>query len=65
MPVTTRHLESLIRLAQARARMELREEVGSGGGEYILVKYSFVSLHIYYVLFMICWGIERLHWSWR
>ena len=27
MPVTTRHLESLIRLAQARARMELREIV--------------------------------------
>lgn len=27
MPVTTRHLESLIRLAQARARMELRNTV--------------------------------------
>lgn len=27
MPVTTRHLESLIRLAQARARMELRDLV--------------------------------------
>ena len=27
IPVTTRHLESLIRLSQARARMELREEV--------------------------------------
>jgi DNA helicase MCM8 len=27
MPVTTRHLESLIRLSQARARLELREEV--------------------------------------
>eukprot|EP01034_Spumella_vulgaris_P023027 gene23027-29215_t len=27
MPVTTRHLESLIRLSQARARIELREEV--------------------------------------
>jgi DNA helicase MCM8 len=27
IPVTTRHLESLIRLAQARARMELRTEV--------------------------------------
>lgn len=27
MPVTTRHLESLIRLAQARAKMELRTEV--------------------------------------
>lgn len=27
IPVTTRHLESLIRLAQARARMELRVEV--------------------------------------
>lgn len=25
--MTTRHLESLIRLAQARARLELREEV--------------------------------------
>jgi DNA helicase MCM8 len=28
LPVTTRHLESLIRLSQARARMELRDEVG-------------------------------------
>jgi DNA replicative helicase MCM subunit Mcm2 (Cdc46/Mcm family) len=27
IPVTTRHLESLIRLSQARARLELREEV--------------------------------------
>ncbi len=27
MPVTTRHLESLIRLSQARARIELRDEV--------------------------------------
>lgn len=27
IPVTTRHLESLIRLAQARAKLELREEV--------------------------------------
>lgn len=27
IPVTTRHLESLIRLAQARARLELRAEV--------------------------------------
>ncbi len=27
IPVTTRHLESLIRLAQARARLELRVEV--------------------------------------
>ena len=27
IPITTRHLESLIRLAQARARMDLREEV--------------------------------------
>lgn len=27
IPVTTRHLESLIRLAQARARVDLREEV--------------------------------------
>jgi len=27
IPVTTRNLESLIRLAQARARMELREQV--------------------------------------
>ena len=27
IPVTTRHLESLIRLAQARARIDLREEV--------------------------------------
>ena len=27
MPVTTRHLESLIRLAQARARIDLRDEV--------------------------------------
>lgn len=27
MPVTTRHLESLIRLSQARARMELRDVV--------------------------------------
>ena len=27
IPVTTRHLESLIRLSQARARIELREEV--------------------------------------
>jgi DNA helicase MCM8 len=27
IPVTTRHLESLIRLSQARARMELRDEV--------------------------------------
>lgn len=27
IPVTTRHLESLIRLSQARARVELREEV--------------------------------------
>lgn len=27
LPVTTRHLESLIRLAQARARVDLREEV--------------------------------------
>ena len=27
IPVTTRHLESLIRLAQARAKMDLREEV--------------------------------------
>ena len=27
LPVTTRHLESLIRLAQARARLELRDEV--------------------------------------
>mmetsp|Transcript_16885 Transcript_16885/g.25436 ORF Transcript_16885/g.25436 Transcript_16885/m.25436 type:complete len:417 (-) Transcript_16885:132-1382(-) len=30
MPVTTRHLESLIRLSQARARLELREEVSEG-----------------------------------
>lgn len=29
MPVTTRHLESLIRLAQARARMELRSIVST------------------------------------
>ena len=28
IPVTTRNLESLIRLAQARAKLELREEVG-------------------------------------
>ena len=27
LPITTRHLESMIRLSQARARMELREEV--------------------------------------
>ena len=27
IPVTTRHLESLIRLAQARAKIDLREEV--------------------------------------
>ena len=27
IPVTTRHLESLIRLCQAKARMELRDEV--------------------------------------
>lgn len=27
LPVTTRHLESLIRLSQARAKMELRDEV--------------------------------------
>jgi DNA helicase MCM8 len=27
IPVTTRHLESLMRLAQARAKAELREEV--------------------------------------
>lgn len=29
IPVTTRHLESLIRLAQARARVDLREEVSA------------------------------------
>jgi DNA helicase MCM8 len=29
LPVTTRHLESLIRLSQARARMDLRDEVHS------------------------------------
>jgi DNA helicase MCM8 len=29
IPVTTRHLESLIRLSQARARVDLREEVGA------------------------------------
>ena len=31
IPVTTRHLESLIRLSQARARVELREEVTENG----------------------------------
>lgn len=30
IPVTTRNLESLIRLSQARARVELREEVTEG-----------------------------------
>lgn len=29
IPVTTRHLESLIRLAQARARIDLRDEVSN------------------------------------
>jgi DNA helicase MCM8 len=29
IPVTTRHLESLIRLSQARARVDLRDEVSS------------------------------------
>lgn len=33
IPVTTRHLESLIRLAQARAKIELREEVTESDAE--------------------------------
>lgn len=36
LPVTTRHLESLIRLAQARARVDLREEVTERDAEEVV-----------------------------
>lgn len=36
IPVTTRHLESLIRLSQARARLELREEVTEEDAEDVV-----------------------------
>ena len=42
VPVTTRHLESLIRLAQARAKLELREEV------IILIIYYIYLIYIIY-----------------
>ena len=36
IPVTTRHLESLIRLAQARARIDLREEVSEADAQDVV-----------------------------
>eukprot|EP00595_Chromulina_sp_UTEXLB2642_P003264 CAMPEP_0196763286 /NCGR_PEP_ID=MMETSP1095-20130614/3749_1 /TAXON_ID=96789 ORGANISM="Chromulina nebulosa, Strain UTEXLB2642" /NCGR_SAMPLE_ID=MMETSP1095 /ASSEMBLY_ACC=CAM_ASM_000446 /LENGTH=669 /DNA_ID=CAMNT_0042116115 /DNA_START=287 /DNA_END=2296 /DNA_ORIENTATION=- len=36
LPVTTRHLESLIRLSQARAKLELREEVTDRDAEEVI-----------------------------
>ena len=44
IPVTTRHLESLIRLSQARARIDLRDEVSS---LHIQRRYTF---HLYFIL---------------
>lgn len=39
IPVTTRHLESLIRLAQARARIDLRNEVSTTSSNLLLCRY--------------------------
>jgi hypothetical protein len=47
IPVTTRHLESLIRLAQARARVDLREEVG-----WSVLPGSFVFCFLWF-----CWFV--------
>lgn len=49
IPVTTRHLESLIRLAQARARVDLREEVSDSvhilsRSHHAFLMLSFLSL---------------------
>ena len=43
IPVTTRHLESLIRLSQARARLELRE-VACSDLSLILCQFFFVKI---------------------
>jgi DNA helicase MCM8 len=47
LPVTTRHLESMIRLAQARARIELREEVTEADANDIIQLMQESLLDIY------------------
>lgn len=51
-PITARQLESLVRLAQARARLELREEITA---QDALVKFYilFVEVHFQFLLMVL------------
>jgi DNA replicative helicase MCM subunit Mcm2 (Cdc46/Mcm family) len=48
LPVTTRHLESLIRLSQARARMDLRDEVRTNRS--VAFDWWWLRIVVYYAL---------------